>query len=71
MQITTDAYSALGEPLPSTTYTVVSNFPCDFDAEEFPEKMVRGLFVKGDKPSEVIPIYLSQSQLDAIARAVQ
>jgi hypothetical protein len=66
MQIKTEAYSALGQLLPSQEYDVVSTFKCCLGPEDgMPEGAVLGFWVKIGA-IQVEPIYLSQAQLAAL-----
>jgi hypothetical protein len=66
MRIKTEAYSAIGQLLPSQEYDVVSTFECHLSQEDgMPDGAVLGLWVKLGA-IQVEPIYLSQVQLTAL-----
>ena len=69
MKIKTEAYSALGQLLPSQEYDVASTFECCLGPEDgMSEGADLGLRVKlGAIRAETI--YLSQSQLNALQRS--
>lgn len=62
IRATFEASDALDNLLPRATYTVVSNFSCEFDDK------VLGVWVKANTadPNQVIPLYLTQAQLEEI-----
>ena len=70
MRIKTEAYSALGQLLPSQEYDVVSTFECCLGPEDgMPEGAILGLWAKLGA-IQVEPIYLSQVQLAALQESL-